>query len=157
MQQKLFSVYRDASSTADDTKNKTANSIYIRKRWRKSLLHKEHPTRPTDGSCHDKQSCNASRICFFFMLVNSRKHSCEHKKKQPYGFRRIAFHGGSGVILYEHIFLLCVCRIRVFRPKSDRLSVRKKKCFVSFLSTRLRVMCFILFIGTLYTFSSVCV
>ena len=29
---------------------------------------------------------------------------------------------------------ICVCRIRVFRPKSDRLSARKKKRLVSFLS-----------------------
>ena len=29
---------------------------------------------------------------------------------------------------------ICVCDIRVFRPKSDRLSARKKKRLVSFLS-----------------------
>lgn len=37
-------------------------------------------------------------------------------------------------IFYPCGGLICVCHIRVVRPKSDRLSARKKKRLVSFLS-----------------------
>lgn len=52
-----------------------------RKRWCKFFLRKKHPTRPTDGSCRVRPSCDAAHPCFFFMLVNSRKRGCEHKEK----------------------------------------------------------------------------
>ena len=46
----------------------------------------------------------------------------------------------SHYIFYPCGGSICVCHIRVVRPKSDRLSARKKKRYVSFLlAKRLRV------------------